>query len=181
LGSGDKVERRAERVEVRRSIEGAARTPSGWLTTFNATPSVQYATFGTTDDRRLLLRYSSRLGSSDTVQSRAEGFEVRQIIEGAASMPSGWLTTFNGTRSVQYAFFGTAEDRSLLLRYDSRLGSNDTVERRAEGFEVRQFIEGTRPQRRAVGAPPSTRPARYCTQLLGLPTIDASYLGTRQD
>jgi hypothetical protein len=42
LGSSDTVERRAKWVEVRQFIEGAAFTPSAWLTTFNATRSVQY-------------------------------------------------------------------------------------------------------------------------------------------
>jgi hypothetical protein len=31
----------------------------------------------------------------------------------------------------------------LLLRYYSRLGSSDAVQRRAEGVEVRQFTDGT--------------------------------------
>jgi hypothetical protein len=42
-------ESRAERVEVRRFIEGAAGTLSDWLTTFNATRSMLHANFGTTD------------------------------------------------------------------------------------------------------------------------------------
>jgi hypothetical protein len=138
------------------------RPPSALLTTFNATRPVQYATFGTTEASGLLLRYSSRLGSSDTVERRAERVEVRQFLEGAARPPSerlarhrqrdptgavrnfwdyrglmppskvlvkigierhgsrsakasrappdrppsAWLTTFNATRSVQYATFG---------------------------------------------------------------------------
>jgi hypothetical protein len=102
LGSGGMVEK-GERKTV------LPATPGAWLPTFNETPSVQYATFGTTDDRRLLLRYSSRFGSSDTVQRRAERFKVRQIIEGAASTPGAWLPTYNATRSVLYATFGTTE------------------------------------------------------------------------
>jgi hypothetical protein len=98
-------------------IEGAARTPNAWLNTFNATLSVLYATFGTTDDRRLLLRYESRLGSSATVERRAERVKVHQFIDGAASTLSAWLPTFNAIRSVQYATFGTTEVCCLLLRY----------------------------------------------------------------
>jgi hypothetical protein len=70
---------------------------------------VQYATFGTTDAWCLLFRYSSRLGSSDTVERRAERVEVRQFIDGAAGTPSAWLPTFNATRSLLYATFGTTE------------------------------------------------------------------------
>jgi hypothetical protein len=39
-------------------------------------------------------------------------------------------------------FFGTTDAWCLLLRYSSRLGSSDTVVRRAERVEVRHFIEG---------------------------------------
>jgi hypothetical protein len=52
---------------------------------------------------------ASRLGSSDTVERRAERVEVRQFIKVAAGMPSAWLTTFTATRSVLYATSATAE------------------------------------------------------------------------
>jgi hypothetical protein len=172
LRSSDTVERRAEQVEVRQFIEGSARPPSKRLdTTFNATRPVQYATFGTTEASCLFLSYSSRFGSSDTVKRRAEPVEVRQFIEGAVSPPSAWLTTFNATRSVLYATFGTTEDRCHLSRYSPRLGSSNTAERRAERVKNR----GDPPARQALGSPPSTRPARRCTLLFGLPRIDALF------
>jgi hypothetical protein len=43
------------------------------------------------------------------------------------------------------------------------------------------ICRGRPPARRALGSPPSTRPARCCTQLLRLPRIDAFVLGTNQD
>jgi hypothetical protein len=98
--------------------------PIAWLTTVKATHSVQYATFGTTGASCLPLRYSSRLGSSDTVDRGAEQVERRQFVEGAARPPSERLdTTFNANRQVQYATFGTTEASCLLLSYSSRLGS----------------------------------------------------------
>jgi hypothetical protein len=83
--------------------------PSAWLTPFNAPRSVLYADFGSTGACCLLLRYYWRLGSSDAVENRAEGVEVRQFTDGTARTPTACRTTFNATRSVLYATFGTTE------------------------------------------------------------------------
>jgi hypothetical protein len=49
IGMSDTVKRRAEGVEGRLLIEGATRTPSAWLTTFNGDPLGCFAPFGTTE------------------------------------------------------------------------------------------------------------------------------------
>jgi hypothetical protein len=88
------------RVQVHILSECASGTPSAWLTTFNATRSVLHATFGASEASVLLLRYSSRLGSSDAVKRRAERVEVRHFIECAASTPSAWLPTLDSDKPV---------------------------------------------------------------------------------
>jgi hypothetical protein len=59
--------------------------------------------------------------------------------------------------------------------------SSDTVKRRAERVEARQFFRADPPARRALGSSPTRRPDRYCTQPLGLPRLDPSFQGSCQD
>jgi hypothetical protein len=98
------------------------------------------------------------------------GWRSANISTKAPPAPSiSLLTTFNATRLVLHATFGTTEAWCHLSRYSPRLGSSNTAERRAERVKNR----GDPPARQALGSPPSTRHARRCTRLFGLPSIDA--------
>jgi hypothetical protein len=121
------------------------------------------------------------LGASDTVERRAERVEVRQFIEGPARN-AGRLAhhlqrdPLGAVRNLWDYRRSTPPSKVLVTFGTERHG------RKAFGTGRGPPIHrGRHQQRRALGAPPSTRPARYCTHFLGLPTIDASYLGTSQD
>jgi hypothetical protein len=125
----------------------------------------------------LLPRYSSRLGSSDTVERRAQRVEVRQYIdESAASTadrmahhlqgdPIGTVRNFWDYRVLMPPSMG------LVLIAIERHGQQASGTGRGS-----QFYRRGRPQnRRSLGSPASTRPDRCCRQLLGLPSLDFSF------
>jgi hypothetical protein len=178
LGSSDTVKRRAERVEVRQFIEGAGRLAHHHL---QRDPLGAVRNFW---DYQGSIPPSSVLVKIGIERHGPKAFGTGRgppIYRGCRALAGRLAHHLQRDPLGAVRNFGTTDDRRPLLRYSSRLGSSDTVKRRAEGFEVRQVIEGTSPQRRVLGSPPSTRPSRYCTQLLGLPRIDASFQGTSQD
>jgi hypothetical protein len=149
--------------------------PGAWLTTFNATRMVLYATVGTIEALCLFPRYSSILRSSDTVERRAEHVEVRQFIEGASSTADRLAQHLQrdplGAVRKLWDYRGLTPPFKVLFKIGiERHG------RKASGTgRGPPIYRGRLQHRRALCSTPSTRPARYCTPPFGLPRLDASF------
>jgi hypothetical protein len=94
--------------------------PGAWLSTFSATRSVRYGTFVTTEAWCLLPRYSSRLGSSNTVQRRSGTGRGPRVYRARGLPPSTRLaqcgTLLLGLPRLGASFLGTNQNRDRTTR-----------------------------------------------------------------